>query len=346
MIQPSMSVANPTPDVEEAQVGRALRHMAIVSAHQSITLTPLPGGVSSEIYRVDLPTGPVCVKRALAKLKVAAEWRAPVERNRWEVEWMRVAGGIAPAAVPAILGEDRATGCFAMEYLAPDTHPVWKDLLQGGTIDVATAAAIGDVLGRIHAATADRPDIAARFPTDDIFHAIRLEPYLVATARAHPDLAARFDALVETTRTTKRVLVHGDFSPKNLLLGPAGPVILDAECAWYGDPAFDLAFVLNHLLLKGAWRPQWRARYLDAYGALAHAYFARVAWETPASCERRTAALLPGLMLARIDGKSPVEYLTDEPQKDAVRRFARALLVVPVTDLGEIGRRWADEEMT
>ena len=327
----------------ESEVVEALRHMALVSAHQSIALTPLTGGVSSEIYRVDLPQGPVCVKRALARLKVAADWRAPVERNRWEVEWMRVAGNIVPDSVPAILGEDRATGCFAMAYLAPDTYPVWKDLLQSGNIDVATAAAIGDVLGRIHAATADRPDIAARFPTDEIFHAIRLEPYLIATARAHPDLAPRFDALVETTRATKRVLVHGDFSPKNLLIGPAGPVILDAECAWYGDPAFDLAFMLNHLLLKGAWRPQWRARCLDAYAALADAYFARVGWEAPANCEQRTAALLPGLMLARIDGKSPVEYLTSESQKDAVRRFARALLGDPVGTLGEIARRWQRE---
>lgn len=346
MAIPLTSSAIPGKVGSEAEVVQALRHMALVSAHQSVVLTPLAGGVSSEIYRVDLPTGPACIKRALARLKVAADWRAPVERNRWEVEWMRIAGGIAPAAVPAILGEDRATGCFAMAYLAPDTHPVWKDLLQRGDIDVATAAGIGHVLGRIHAATADRADIAARFPTDHIFHAIRLEPYLVATARAHPDLAARLDALVETTRTTKRVLVHGDFSPKNLLIGPAGPVILDAECAWYGDPAFDLAFVLNHLLLKGAWLPQWRARYVDAYAALADAYFAHVTWEAPASCGQRTAALLPGLMLARIDGKSPVEYLASESQKDAVRRFARSLLGDPVGDPREISRRWLDGETT
>ncbi len=331
---------SPASESTDSVLARALARMSIVSADTHARFVPLTGGVSSEIYRIDLAQGPVCIKRALAKLKVAADWRAPVERNRWEVEWMRIAGGIAPEAVPAILGEDRATGCFAMAYLAPDTHPVWKDLLQAGTIEAATAAVIGDVLGRIHNATADRPEIAARFPTDDIFHAIRLEPYLVATARAHPDLAARLDTLVETTRTTKRVLVHGDFSPKNLLIGPAGPVILDAECAWYGDPAFDLAFVLNHLLLKGAWRPQWRAHYLDAYKTLADAYLAHVAWEAPARCARRVAALLPGLMLARIDGKSPVEYLTGEPQKDAVRRFARSLLVDPVADLGEIARRW------
>jgi len=324
----------------ETVLARALVRMSIVSADTQTRLVPLAGGVSSDIYRVDLPSGAICIKRALGKLKVAADWRAPVARNHWEVEWMRVAGAIVPAAVPAILGEDRELGCFAMAYLAPDEHPAWKALLQDGVIERSMAAAIGDVLGRIHAATADRTDIAERFPTDDIFYAIRLEPYLVATGHAHPDLARRLGALLETTRTTKRVLVHGDFSPKNLLAGPAGPVILDAECAWYGDPAFDLAFVLNHLLLKGAWRPEWRARYAGAFTALASAYLAHVAWEAPADCERRAAALLPGLMLARIDGKSPVEYLTDDRHRNEVRAFARARLIDPVPGLAEIARRW------
>ena len=317
--------------------------MGIVSAHTKPTFNPLSGGVSSEIFRIDLPNGPICVKRALPKLKVAADWRVPVERNRSEVEWMRVAAEIVPGAVPRILGEDHATGCFAMAYLPADSHPVWKDQLRAGIVDVPTATAIGATLGRIHAATADRAEVAARFNTDDLFRALRLEPYLEATARKHPDLAPQLTALVETTRTTKRALVHGDFSPKNLLIGPAGPVILDAECAWYGDPAFDLAFVLNHLLLKGAWQPQWRARYVEAFAALTEAYRSHVAWEPPASVEARAAALLPGLLLARIDGKSPVEYLTDQGQKDAVRTFARSLIADPVPEVGEIARRWLDE---
>ena len=128
-----------------------------------------------------------------------------------------------------------------------------------------------------------------------------------------------------------------------LLIGPEGPVILDAECAWYGDPAFDLAFVLNHLLLKGAWQPQWRTRYLEAFAELAAAYRAHVAWEPAATCEARAAALLPGLMLARVDGKSPVEYLTEESRKDAVRAFARSLISDPVAKLDAIAKRWLDE---
>jgi len=305
-----------------------------------VHLTPLAGGVSSDIYRAECGTLTCAVKRALPKLKVAADWRAPVERNRWEVDWMRVAGDVVPDAVPAILGEDRAAGAFAMAWLPPEDYPVWKEQLAGGAIETATAVRIGDVLGRVHAATADRPDIAARFATDAIFHAIRLEPYLEATARAHPDLAPTLMGLSRTTGSTRRVLVHGDFSPKNLVVGPRGPVVLDAECAWFGDPAFDLAFVLNHLLLKAAWRPQWSARYDAAFRALTAAYRTHVGWEPWPTLDARTAALVPGLMLARVDGKSPVEYLTAESDLAAVRSFARARIAAPPATLAAIADAW------
>ncbi|MEP7276458.1 MAG: aminoglycoside phosphotransferase family protein [Betaproteobacteria bacterium] len=323
-----------------AEMLRALRRMGLVGAHQSVPLVPLAGGVSSDIYRADLPGGPVCVKRALARLKVTADWQAPVERNHYEVEWMRVVASVAPDAVPAVLGEDPDGGAFAMAWLPPERYPVWKALLRDGATDAATAAAVGDALGRIHAATADRDDLARRFPTDTIFHAIRLEPYLVATGRVHTDLAGRFAELVAATQAHRRVLVHGDFSPKNLLIGPAGPVILDAECAWYGDPAFDVAFVLNHLLLKGVWRPESRADYLASFNALASAYFHHVAWEPAPALAARVAALLPGLLLARVDGKSPAEYVTRDADKARIRAFARGLLAAPVATPDIVAGRW------
>src|SRR6516162_10852304 len=117
----------------------------------------------------------------------------------------------------------------------------------------ATAAEVGRRLVRIHSKFARSPAAAAEFATDAIFHAIRLEPYLLATAQAHPDRAAALEKLAETTMRTKLTLVHGDVSPKNILVGPQGPVFIDAECAWFGDPAFDLAFCLNHMLLKCLW---------------------------------------------------------------------------------------------
>jgi aminoglycoside phosphotransferase (APT) family kinase protein len=319
-----------------------LTQLSKASAHSDMRVHPLAGGVSSDIYRVELAGATFCVKRALPKLKVAADWRVPVSRNRYEIAWMRVAAEIAPGAAPRVLAEDAEAGAFAMEWLPPERYPVWKEQLAGGILDPAAAASIGDVLGRIHAGTADRQDIAARFPTGELFHAIRLEPYLLATARAQPALSARLTELAEITATHRRVLVHGDFSPKNLLIGPDGPVVLDAECAWFGDPAFDLAFVLNHLLLKGVWKRHWRGGYLHLFERLVGAYRAHVGWEPWTALDARTAALLPGLLLGRVDGKSPVEYLTGGSDKDAIRAFAREHLTKPVASVRDIADHWRD----
>ncbi|WP_395676076.1 phosphotransferase family protein [Inquilinus sp.] len=327
----------------DADLLAALRRMGLAGPDETPRFIALTGGVSSDIFRVDLATGPICVKRALAKLRVTADWRAPVARNLYEARWMRVAAGIVPAAVPRLLGQDEMAGALAMAYLPPEDHPVWKAELRDGRADPAFAAEVGRRLAAIHAATAADPDLAAQFPTDAIFYDIRLEPYLVATAAAHPDCAAALHALVETTRTTKRALVHGDVSPKNILVGPQGPVLLDAECAWWGDPAFDLAFCLNHLLLKGLWRPESASDFLACFDALAGTYLAGVDWEPAAAFESRAARLLPGLFLARVDGKSPAEYLTDPAQKDQVRRVARALLLDPPARLAEIRTAWTKE---
>jgi aminoglycoside phosphotransferase (APT) family kinase protein len=304
---------------------------------------PLTGGVSSDIWLVRLPAAPVCVKRALAKLRVRADWRAPVERSGYEAAWMRVAGAIEPGAAPKLLFEDRAAAAVVMAYLEPARHRLWKEVLRQGEADPSVAGAVGCRLGRIHAATARRQDIAARFPTDAIFHDIRLEPYLLATAVAHPALAIPLRRIARRTATTKLALVHGDVSPKNIMLGPAGPVFLDAECAWYGDPAFDLAFCLNHLLLKCLWTPDAAPGFLACFDALAESYLEHVAWEPRAELEARTAALLPGLFLARVDGKSPVEYVTSLADRERVRRTASAFLIAPAATLAAIREAWAVE---
>ena len=321
------------------EIVAALRRMGLLR-DGGVTGQPLTGGVASDIWKICLPNGPVCVKRALAKLRVTADWRAPVERNRYEARWMQRAAAAAPGSVPELLGQDEESGALAMQYLPPEFFRLWKNELRDGHADPTVARAVADRLVRIHAATAADPAVASEFPTDRIFYDIRLEPYLVATAARHPDRAAVLHALVETTQRNKHALVHGDVSPKNILVGPQGPVFLDAECAWFGDPAFDLAFCLNHLLLKGARRAADRTGYSAAFSALAHAYLAGVDWESADALEGRAAALLPALFLARVDGKSPVEYLTLESERAAVRSVAQPLIADSPRRLSDVALAW------
>jgi aminoglycoside phosphotransferase (APT) family kinase protein len=326
-----------------ATMDAALARMGLLAPGERARYTALTGGVSSDIWKVETSAKIFAVKRALPKLKVAADWYAPVMRNAFEVKWMQVVRDIVPRAVPQVLGHDPAAGLFAMAYLEPARYQIWKTELRDGRADDAFAAEVGRCLLRIHAATAKNPNIAAAFMTDASFHAIRLEAYLEATAPKHPKVADALMALSRTTLGTKLALVHGDVSPKNILVGPDGPVFLDAECAWYGDPAFDLAFCLNHMLLKCLWTRAAAARFLVLFDVLSQNYLAGISWEPPERMERRTARLLPGLLLARVDGKSPVEYVTTENQKAQVRRVALSFLANAPARLSEIRVAWARE---
>jgi aminoglycoside phosphotransferase (APT) family kinase protein len=319
-------------------LSRVFEELGLAQPGEPVHAQPLTGGVSSGIYRVDLASGRWCLKQALPRLKVAKLWEVPVDRVFAEIAYLRTAGAIVPGHVPQVAGEHRATGSFVMPFLGQDFRN-WKALLLAGEVDVAFAARVGDMLGRIHAATADREDLARRFANDANFHALRLEPYLVEAARVHPVLAEVLLSTLDRTANTRRVLVHGDASPKNILVGPAGPVLLDAECAWYGDPAFDLAFCLNHFLLKAVHVPAARRALLEAGRRLADAYRVHARWEPQAALQRRVALLLPALALARVDGKSPVEYL-DEAGRDQVRQAALALLHHPPDHLHALLGHW------
>ena len=316
--------------------------MSLIAEGDAPELVRLTGGISSLIVRAQTVKGSLCIKRALAQLDVPVEWKVPVDRNSAEVGWMRIADRVVPGSVPAILGEDPVGNAFAMAWLDPADHPVWKSQLMGGIAKVETARAVGNVLSRIHNACAHDPEVAAEFANDSNFHAIRLDPYFGASAIKHPDCAFALRDLIKRTATTKQTLVHGDVSPKNILVGPGSPLFLDAECAWYGDPAFDLAFCMAHLFLKCVYRPGETLNYLACFDAFTAANVEAAGWEPREALEARTAVMLAGMLLARIDGKSPVEYITSDTDKDRVRDFARGYLREPVQQLSDIRGAWEE----
>ena len=293
-----------------------------------VDVRPLTGGVASDIASVDLGDRVVCVKFALEKLRVAEDWHAPVNRNAAEYAWLDFAGDAVRGCAPRLYGRDAAHNGFAMEFVDGDDVYLWKSALLDGRPLREEAAKVGKVLGRIHAASTAEDFDSSRFRNQHDFYALRLDPYLGFTAALYPELAGNLRQLIDAQVSNAVALIHGDVSPKNILFRSGQAVFLDAECATMGDPAFDVSFCLNHLLLKAFHMPGRIDEMLGEFAAFWTSYARNVSWENVDGLERRVCSLLPALMLARIDGKSPVEYL-DENDRDRVRVFAKAHLEKP-----------------
>jgi 5-methylthioribose kinase len=327
-------------DDEARDVSNALVAMGLAEEQQPLDITRLSGGVSCDVYEVDVGATKICVKRALPKLRVKADWQAPAERSEAEVAWMKLANKTSPGRAPKILGEDPARHMFAMEFFPPEKYPVWKTKLAAGQIDSDFANRVGGQLVVLHSSTIGRRDVEKTFANDEQFLALRLDPFLLHVARKHAEVGNELRTAARGVSRARIALMHGDVSPKNILVGPGGPVFLDAETACYGDPAFDLAFCLTHLLLKCVWHPEWTEAYLKSFSAMRSGYFAGITWEATDAFERRAARLLPGFLLARVDGKSPADYLTTEAQQFFVRVEAIEMLKAKPAALAEIATRW------
>lgn len=307
-----------------------------LGAAEDVTkITGLTGGVASDIAMLDVKGQRYCVKCALARLKVAAVWEAPVRRNKAEYRWLQVAGKIDPQIVPKLYGRSDKEDGFVMEFLKPDTTYLWKTALLAGEAPRGEAAQVANALAKIHQVSA-KPDFDRDgFDNSDDFKALRLEPYLYYTAEAHDEVADKLVGLADRCYQSDIALVHGDISPKNIMFRDTGPVLLDAECATMGDPTFDVAFCLNHLILKSIHLPEMAEAYLGEAKAFWQTYAAKVDWEPLVECETRTATLLPALMLARVDGKSPVEYLT-APTQELVRDIAIPLIKAAEPEINSV----------
>jgi aminoglycoside phosphotransferase (APT) family kinase protein len=302
--------------------------------------TPLTDGVSSEIFRVDDGDDTFVVKRALPKLRVREDWTANVDRNRYEQMYIEYVAGFLPRSVPSLRPGRKDRGYFAMEFLGQE-FTGWKRLLLNGVASIEHAVQAAAILGAIHKRSANDREVAALFETTANFIELRIDPYLLTTASRHPDLRSMIHAEAERLAQTMLCLVHGDFSPKNILISPSRFVLLDCEVAWYGDPAFDLAFLLTHLSLKGLCHAP-RQLGLDA---MCRAFWQRYVKEVGDSIDcaalgPRVSRLLLMLLLARIDGKSPVEYLKKPEQTDWVRQFSRSALLAECFDLSPLLEQW------
>lgn len=294
-------------------------HNLIKDKHPTAEL--LTGGVSSDVLLVNSGGAAFVLKQALPKLRVKERWYADVRRNQTEYDCLRFLAQILPDSVPAVLHHNPKLNYFCMEYFGPE-YSNYKTMLLAGDQKPTTARRAARALAVLHQCSWQNDEIAANFATNDQFWSLRLEPYLMAAARRNPALSRELTTEVDRLAATRVALVQGDFSPKNILVAEHRLVILDCEAAWYGDPAFDVAFFLNHFMLKAIHMLQSFNGLLSLAEEAWKVYRQTLGVSRSTSIDKRAATLLPMLMLARVDGKSTVEYLGDERKRTLVRDFA------------------------
>jgi 5-methylthioribose kinase len=294
-----------------------------------LEVVELAGGVSGVVFAVRGEGKRVVLKQALERVRVEDEWLVPPQRALHEAAALELMSTLAPGAVPRLLDVDPDVFALVMEE-APSGWRSWKSRLLEGHANPGVGARLGELLAMLHERTTE-----VELGSPASFEAQRVDPYLRTTARRHPDLAPRIEAYTERLLETHSCVVHGDYSPKNVLVGEGGPSaglwVIDWEIVHRGDPAFDVAFLLHHLLLKTIPRPAAAADYEACGAAFLGAY-------GPQLDTAYVLGLVGCLMLARVDGKSPAEYLT-EPEREHARRTGIALLAEPSASLDDAWSR-------
>ncbi len=302
----------------------------------------LGGGVSNLVMLVEWPDVPErrwVVKQSLGKLRVKDDWYSDLERIFREADAILALRPELGASIPKIISVDRENFLYIMTA-APVGSIVWKDsLLAGRRSDAAVAHQVGLLLARMINTSRCDPAYEEMFRDQTVFDQLRIDPYYRTTAARHarrPEVQIAMRELVADSFKNRTSIVHGDFSPKNILVHGRDIFLIDFEVVHWGDPSFDAAFLMNHLFLKAFHRPQFAQVYLDAVREFWRALHIGLGPDATRDFESMTIRHAGGLMLARIDGKSPVEYIQDDKTKQQVRNMAKYILLEPPSNFGEL----------
>lgn len=306
-------------------LGAYLEKRGLVKDPAALTVRELGGGVSNIVSLIEGPGIRWVAKQSLGKLRVKDDWRSSRERVFREAGVIQAMGSILDGAVPQVIHVDRENFLYVMSA-APEGSVVWKRSLLDGTVRIEIADAVGRLLATMIKTSQQSPAFKEEFDDRTVFDELRIDPYYRTTASRHPDVREPLDRLIADSWRIRTSLVHGDYSPKNMLVCGDRVLLIDFEVVHWGDPAFDSGFLLNHLMLKSFHQPQYAALYFRAARAFWQALISGLEAAAMVDFEAMTVRHLGGLMLARMDGKSPVEYIHDEETKCRVRRTAKQLL--------------------
>jgi len=290
-----------------------LREKGLLAAGEAVSLELLPGGVSNRTVLAHFSDGRAWVlKQALPKLRVAVDWFSSPERIHREALALRWFARLAPTgSVPRLEFEDEANHLLGMGAV-PFPHQNWKTVLLSGNVSFEHVEQFGRLLGLVQRrASEEEGDVRSVFDDTSFFESLRLEPYYLYCAEEVPESAEFLHRLVAETRSHRLTLVHGDYSPKNILLQNDKLILLDYEVAHFGEPAFDLGFSLTHFLSKAHHLPAQRGLFAEAAIRYWQAYreaLGGAPWAP--GLEPRAVRHALGCLLARVAGRSPLEYLS------------------------------------
>lgn len=306
-------------------LGAYLAERGLVDDPAALSIRELGGGVSNFVSLVEGPGVRWVAKQSLGKLRVKDNWTSQRERIFREASAIQSLGSILDGDVPQVVHVDHENFLYVMSA-APQGSEVWKKLLLEGQVSMEVAREAGRLLAAMITASQERPEYQEEFADRTVFDELRIDPYYRTTAARCPEARNALEQLIEDSWNIRSSLVHGDFSPKNMLVSGNGIFLIDFEVVHWGDPAFDSAFLLNHLMLKAFHQPRFADLYFKAAREFWQALQCGLKKARTVEFEAMTVRHLGGLMLARMDGKSPVEYIRDEGVKSRVRRTANRLL--------------------
>jgi len=296
----------------------------------------LSGGVSNAVFRVQTPSERIIVKQSRPQLRTQRQWFSDPERIYREEAVQRLLAERLPGSVPAVRGSAPEHFAYAMEHAPWEARP-WKALLLEGQLHLETAQRAGQLLARMHALEVGEGSFLQE---SRIFEQLRAEPFYDRVAEVHTDLRAIIRQLRYHLTHLPIGLCHGDYTPKNLLVTEESLLLVDHETALVGEPAMDVGLFFCHLLLKAFRKPAWRNAMLGLMRTALRAYSSTV--PSRGDLLERAIGHLGVCLLARIDGTSPVDYLPQEATREAIRQYARALLLEGVGDWEEVFARVSD----
>ena len=307
----------------------------IFSDSDKLRIHYFPGGVSGTVAFASDGIKEVVIKQALPFLKVAAEWECDPSRMIIEQKALEVYSRLVPSSVPAPISFDMDELIMVREA-APESCVMWKAQLLEGLLDFRVAEKSIRTLLDIHNKTANDEAVRQDFIDDSFFYKLRISPYIEVVVEKYPKLKEKSISVIDFLMNKKIALVHGDYSPKNLLVDGDKIFVLDLEVAHYGHPAFDMAFFSNHFLLKAIKNRAWSRSYLNMLSYMSNIYFSEVDCMDTELLEKETVETLAFLLLARVDGKSPAEYITGDRDKELVRTAAFTILDEKMIRLSDV----------